>query len=216
MRSRQRLAAAGTEPPRETAEDGEQVRQLAAFGDLRLKSTGVQADAARRYRQRRAFDSIVANDHVGCADELTDFDDGRAAQRSGYRKIELLEGTNALRSGDGARTAGPQAVGQQHGCSLAQPLEARLVPRVFEWNDEDPRRGRWGHRPGARNGLRSGGRGQAAHRETGQQKQMPEALHAAAAGSLAVAPRTSIFNRQPFPLLDARHSSTAASACNEK
>ena len=59
---------------------------------------------------------------------------------AGHRQVELLEGTHALRSRDRARAAGAQAVGQEHGRRFAQPVKARLVTRVLERHDEDPRR----------------------------------------------------------------------------
>ena len=59
-------------------------------------------------------------------------------------RYELLERAHALRSDDRARTARPQAVGQEHGGRLAQPVEARLVARVLERHHEHARRGRRG------------------------------------------------------------------------
>ena len=129
----------------EPLEDAEELRQLAPLGDLGLQAPGIEADAPRRDGQRRAVDAIGADDDVGGTDQLADLDDRRPAQRPGHRQVELLERAHALRADDRARTARAQAVGQEHRGGFAQPVEARLVARVLERDDEHTRLG--GGRP---------------------------------------------------------------------
>ncbi len=120
----------------EPREDGEELRELAPLGDLRLQASGVQANAPRRDRQRGAVDSIGSHHHIGGADQLPHLDDGRAAERTGHRQVQLLERAHALRSDDRAWPARAQAVGQQHRRRLAQPVKTRLVAGVLERDDQ--------------------------------------------------------------------------------
>ena len=170
----------------EPREDGEELRELAPFGDLRLQASGVQANAPRRDRQRRAVDSIGSHHHIGGADQLPHLDDGRAAERTGHGQVQLLERAHALRSDDRAWPARAQPVGQQYRRRFAQPVKTRLVAGVLERDNQHARRRR--HRADARGcrRLRRNTRRGAARDQASQQRS-GDALHAAAAGSPALA-----------------------------
>ncbi len=136
-----RPARRAREPRRaQPLEDGEELRELAALGDLWL-----QPPASRRML-RAVTDSVVPStryDPTTTSAAPTSCPTLMMVARlsaAGHGQVELLERAHALRSGDRAGAAGAQAVGQEDGGRLAQPVKARLVTRVLERHDEHPRR----------------------------------------------------------------------------
>ena len=101
--------------------------------DLRLQPADVDADAVRRRpsscRRRRAND---ADDHLRRADELSDLDDRRAAERRATAAGAAARTRARARSRRWRRdAAGVQLVGQQHRRGLAQPVQAAARRGVF-------------------------------------------------------------------------------------
>ena len=132
--------------------------------------------------------------------------------------MQLFEGANPFVARDRADPSRAQMIFEQHRGGFAEPLQARLVSRVLERDDENAvgdraLRGDRTDRENRRGGSHDHQKG-AWHFPA----KVPGTFcslfvrHAAAAGSSAVTPLTTTDSRQPLRPPAARHSVTRASA----
>ncbi len=137
------------------------VRQRTAFRDRRPNPADVDLDAVRFEDQLLSLQPDAADDDLGGADQLTDFDDRGAAERRGRRQVQLLERVDPLRPPDRGKAPRVELVGDQQAGGFGDPVEPWLAPGIVERHDQDPvtgrlrRRGRR-HRQREQDDARSG------------------------------------------------------------
>jgi len=203
--------------PRKT---GKEIGDRRLIENIRLQAADVDMDGMSIDSERRAVEGKLTDDHLAGANEMSDLDDGRMAERCRERQVQFVEGAHALIAGDCGDAARAQLILQQDGRGFSEPLHARLVPRVLEGDYEDTVADDW---------LRRGDSRRAQHRDDDRDRHHKKVAgtfpgkvagtfsslfvrHAAAAGSSALTPLTTTERRQPFPPPAARHSLTRASA----
>ena len=107
------------------------------LGDLGLQPPDVHPDAVRLDGQLVAFQPERSGDDLRRADQLSNLDHGRVAERCRHWQVQLLEGAHALVASDRGQAACVQLLGEQHRRCLAEPRQSGFALGVLERDYED-------------------------------------------------------------------------------